>query len=88
MAKADPTLLQSLLERLLAEQAALDERLERVEHTLLHLSNQMDLISDRLQFQIPLLSEDQAAEVRRRLAGPRPTIRMEEVFSRFPDPTA
>ena len=42
------------------------------------------LTSLEAQDQSPLrLSEEQATEVRRRLADPRPTILMEEVFGRF-----
>jgi hypothetical protein len=48
MPDPDPTLLQNLVERSLAQQSTLTERVERVERVLLHLSRQMDALAHKM----------------------------------------
>jgi hypothetical protein len=48
MPDPDLTLLQNLVERSLAQQSTLTERVERVERVLLHLSRQMDALANKM----------------------------------------
>lgn len=52
MAEPDLTLLQNLVERSLAQQTTLAERVERVERVLLHLSRQVEALPDLVALQV------------------------------------
>ena len=52
MADPDLALLQNLVERSLAQQATLAERVERVERVLLHLSRQIEALPDLVALQV------------------------------------
>jgi hypothetical protein len=52
MPDPDLTLLQNLVERSLAQQSTLAERVERVERVLLHLSRQIEALPDLVALQV------------------------------------
>ncbi|HKH35351.1 MAG TPA: hypothetical protein VKA80_14520 [Beijerinckiaceae bacterium] len=52
MPDPDLTLLQNLVERSLAQQSTLTERVERVERVLLHLSRQIEALPDLIALQV------------------------------------
>jgi hypothetical protein len=78
MADPDLSFLQTLIERSLAQQATLSERVERIERVLLHLSRQMEALTHKVDG-LPDLS---LCRCRRPSSGASPGSQMAELDRR------